>query len=221
MLLALACSPKSVAGDVNAPADAGTVADGQSDSGAEFGDAAPCADGPAEAATFDVDVQAEGPTDVADVAGELDAADAKPEAEIQTETAGDSDAKSEVQPEIAGDATPACNAKAPQPTSLPNDCSPQCPAPYPCYCATCPWLPTPKMTVARSRHQAVWTGKYVVIAGNYIDWAPQEHLTGERWDMATNYWEPINLGPQLVIETLGAGTTGVVWTGKVVMVMPA
>ncbi len=100
-------------------------------------------------------------------------------------------------------------------------CSPACPAPYPCYCGACPWLPTAPMLQPYKGHHAVWTGKEILVFGD-MHWSNSDYhqLTGERWDpYGTKGWQPIAVPPNAQAINADPTVTGVFWTGKQALVV--
>ena len=215
-------APESATGgltDLAAPGDVGQDAACAEALAADPVDEAGPAGDAVETATVDAELATEPGTEaVVDAQPEVDAA------ELEANVTDVVDAVVEVGDaavDAAKDVTNACNAQPPQPTNLPNACSPVCPAPYPCYCQTCPWLPMPDMNVARHRHKAVWTGKWVVVAGNVLPDSQLVQLTGERWKPGMDKWEMIGVPIPPVENSTWAGPIGMIWTGKVVMIMPS
>ncbi len=100
-------------------------------------------------------------------------------------------------------------------------CSPACPAPYPCYCGACPWLPTAPMVYPRYGHKAVWTGKEIIVFGSFVEpLGIQAKFTGERWDpYGKAGWQLINTPPDTwENQDAKPEAMSVIWTGKVVLV---
>ena len=100
-------------------------------------------------------------------------------------------------------------------------CSPACPAPYPCYCGACPWLPTAPMINPSFKGKAVWTGKEILyFADKHWGDSSASQLAGERWDpYGTKGWQPVSVPPNEVAFATSYGVTGVFWTGTEALVV--
>lgn len=193
-----ACSPRSSGADASADA---AKPDGAALVEVEAGGLADVVD--VQSAGVDVEVDVAETADVApaDVADVVDAGEVQDVAADAGDAATATDAgPADIGPNWYGipyDAPcgkgPILPVKQADPT-----CKTKCPVPYPCVCGTCGWLPTPKMNLARLGHTAVWTGKWVVVAGRYqpfYDQLNQSLLTAERWNPAgQDAFLKVNLG---------------------------
>ena len=107
-------------------------------------------------------------------------------------------------------------------TKADSGCTTECPAPYPCVCGTCGWLPTPHMLIPRRGHRAVWTGKWVVVVGGYYPGLPMDKgmVTGERWNpKGCGGFEEIPISDGKVTKN-GINYVIPIWTGKEVFIFP-
>ena len=84
------------------------------------------------------------------------------------------------------------------------------------------WAPTsigPEVPIARKLHEAVWTGREMVVWGGCDDNFNNVYNTGGRYDPSADTWTPTSTGPNLPaarinFTALWTGTEMIVWGGS-------